>query len=108
MTTLVHCSAGCGRTGTFCVIDTIINYIEQKRAQQYGEMNDDFDSDPIFEITNHYRKLRISMVQTLTQYYMIYEALLDYYCKMVAIMNKGENFKNGKWVRIKREQNNTS
>lgn len=44
-------------------------------------MNDDFDSDPIFEITNHYRKLRISMVQTLTQYYMIYEALLDYYCK---------------------------
>ncbi|AOW31684.1 protein-tyrosine phosphatase [Candida albicans L26] len=81
LTTLVHCSAGCGRTGTFCVIDTIINYIEQKRAQQYGEMNDDFDSDPIFEITNHYRKLRISMVQTLTQYYMIYEALLDYYCK---------------------------
>ncbi|CAX40500.1 tyrosine-protein phosphatase, putative [Candida dubliniensis CD36] len=85
LTTLVHCSAGCGRTGTLCVIDTIINYIEQSRRQQQKQqlqkgIYNDFDNDPIFEITNHYRKLRISMVQTLKQYYMIYETLLDYYC----------------------------
>lgn len=28
--TLVHCSAGCGRTGTFCTVDSVINLLEQQ------------------------------------------------------------------------------
>jgi protein-tyrosine phosphatase len=74
-TTLVHCSAGCGRTGTLCVIDTLINYLND----QNGRDDVDTNEDPVFEITNHFRKLRISMVQTLKQYYLIYETLLSYF-----------------------------
>lgn len=72
-TTLVHCSAGCGRTGTLCVIDTLINYLKDN-----GDLNTE-EEDPVFEITNHFRKLRISMVQTLKQYYLIYETLISYF-----------------------------
>ncbi|RLV89089.1 Tyrosine-protein phosphatase non-receptor type 20 [Spathaspora sp. JA1] len=65
--TLVHCSAGCGRTGTFCAIDLMMNILNQTCDLIY---------DPIFEIVNDFRKQRISMVQTLRQYYLIYEVLL--------------------------------
>ncbi|EMG49191.1 hypothetical protein G210_0098 [Candida maltosa Xu316] len=67
--TLVHCSAGCGRTGTFMVIDTIINYLQSAKQLNH---------DPIFEIVNHFRKARISMVQTLQQYYLVYDTILYY------------------------------
>lgn len=76
-TTLVHCSAGCGRTGTLCVIDTLINYLSENRGNNAVKE----DEDPVFETTNHFRKLRISMVQTLKQYYLIYETLLSSYDK---------------------------
>ncbi|EGW33707.1 uncharacterized protein SPAPADRAFT_59072, partial [Spathaspora passalidarum NRRL Y-27907] len=65
--TLVHCSAGCGRTGTCCTIDVMINVLQQCRDLPY---------DPIFDIVNDFRKQRISMVQALRQYYLIYEVLL--------------------------------
>lgn len=29
---LVHCSAGCGRTGTFCTVDTVLDMIRKQRA----------------------------------------------------------------------------
>ena len=28
---VVHCSAGCGRTGTFCTVDTVIDALKQRR-----------------------------------------------------------------------------
>ncbi|KAL1301779.1 hypothetical protein AAFC00_005975 [Neodothiora populina] len=28
---LVHCSAGCGRTGTFCTVDTVIDMVKRQR-----------------------------------------------------------------------------
>ncbi|KAG7663721.1 PTP3 [[Candida] subhashii] len=66
--TIVHCSAGCGRTGTLCVIDTIINLLKTDECKLI--------QDPIFDLVNDFRKQRISMVQNLRQYYLIYEVLL--------------------------------
>ncbi|KAI9655012.1 MAG: hypothetical protein M1831_004971 [Alyxoria varia] len=30
---VVHCSAGCGRTGTFCTVDTVIDILKSQRRQ---------------------------------------------------------------------------
>ncbi|KAG7195520.1 uncharacterized protein KQ657_003283 [Scheffersomyces spartinae] len=68
---IVHCSAGCGRTGTLCAIDTVVNLISQR-----GDA--DFEYDPIFEIVNCFRKQRVSMVQTLRQYSLVYDVLWAY------------------------------
>lgn len=29
---LVHCSAGCGRTGTFCTVDSVVDMLKRRRA----------------------------------------------------------------------------
>lgn len=64
---LVHCSAGCGRTGAFCTLDSIIN------------QNSNDSKDPIFDIVEDFRNQRISMVQNLRQYLFIYDCLCNYY-----------------------------
>ncbi|CUM63536.1 uncharacterized protein PRCAT00001114001 [Priceomyces carsonii] len=69
--TIIHCSAGCGRTGTFCAIDSIVNIL---MANDSIELT----FDPVCETVNHFRKQRISMVENLRQYYLIYDMLLKY------------------------------
>ncbi|KAI7899993.1 protein-tyrosine phosphatase-like protein [Cokeromyces recurvatus] len=66
---LVHCSAGCGRTGTFCVIDS---------AEILLKMHDNLAIDPIFLLIDEFRKQRTTMVQSLSQYSFCYKALLDF------------------------------
>ncbi|KAI8389424.1 protein-tyrosine phosphatase-like protein [Blakeslea trispora] len=66
---LVHCSAGCGRTGTFCVIDS---------AEVLVRNNPQFMLDPIFYLTDEFRKQRTTMVQAEAQYGFCYQALLDF------------------------------
>lgn len=34
---LVHCSAGCGRTGTFCTVDSVIDMLKRQRISQKQE-----------------------------------------------------------------------
>ncbi|CCH47137.1 Receptor-type tyrosine-protein phosphatase S [Wickerhamomyces ciferrii] len=70
---IVHCSAGCGRTGTFCTLDSIIN------SNINNQQENNFEFDPIFQIVEIFRNQRISMVQNLRQYLFIYDCLLNFF-----------------------------
>ncbi|KAG0367665.1 Tyrosine-protein phosphatase non-receptor type 9, partial [Mortierella sp. AD032] len=94
--TVVHCSAGCGRTGTFCVIDVSLSVLEhvgyphiaphtlrvQEQAladtrtqQQQYDWNQ--DADIIFEALDAFRQERMLMVQTPAQYQFCYGVVRD-------------------------------
>ncbi|XP_064643361.1 tyrosine-protein phosphatase non-receptor type 11-like [Lineus longissimus] len=66
---IVHCSAGIGRTGTFIVIDMIINSIRQ--------LGLDCEID-IQKTIQMVRSQRSGMVQTETQYIFVYKAVQHY------------------------------
>ncbi|SCU89468.1 LAFA_0E18272g1_1 [Lachancea sp. 'fantastica'] len=76
---LVHCSAGCGRTGVFITLDYLFNVMEHPTdcSNRIDVWNTPHDL--IFIIVNELRKQRISMVQNLTQYITCYEAILKYF-----------------------------
>lgn len=67
---LVHCSAGCGRTGTFCVIDSAEALVRMNRK--------DCLVDPVFLLTDEFRKQRTTMVQAQPQFNFCYKALIDF------------------------------
>ncbi|KAH9490847.1 hypothetical protein Btru_033546 [Bulinus truncatus] len=60
--TVVHCSAGVGRTGTFIALLNVI-----KQALETGKLN-------FFETVTKLRQDRIFMVQTATQYEFLHKA----------------------------------
>jgi protein tyrosine phosphatase len=62
---VVHCSAGAGRTGTYIVIDTMMDRAE--------------DSQPIdiYSCVTYLRTRRAQMVQTEAQYMFIHDAVLE-------------------------------
>uniref|UniRef100_A0A665VD19 Receptor-type tyrosine-protein phosphatase epsilon n=1 Tax=Echeneis naucrates TaxID=173247 RepID=A0A665VD19_ECHNA len=64
---VVHCSAGVGRTGTFIVIDAMIDMM-------YAEQKVD-----VFGFVSKIREQRSQLIQTDMQYSFIYQALLEYY-----------------------------
>ncbi|KXZ52751.1 hypothetical protein GPECTOR_8g142 [Gonium pectorale] len=75
--TVVHCSAGIGRTGTLMAIDVIL-----RRLWAMAEQNASFSLADVKAavdlpaVVHSLRKQRKGMVQTLEQYYFCYEALL--------------------------------
>ncbi|CAI2169123.1 2558_t:CDS:2 [Funneliformis geosporum] len=68
---IVHCSAGCGRTGAFCTIDSSLSLLNNIRNQGL-----DISQDLIQNVVMNFREQRLSMVQTLRQYVFCYEAVL--------------------------------
>ena len=112
---MVHCSAGCGRTGTFCTVDSVIDILKKQR-QRYmvneGNCNtndnseddlpspmevDDKESerdwfargevDLVAHTVENFRLQRLSMVQTLRQFVLCYESTLEWLAR--AIRNEG-------------------
>lgn len=61
---IVHCSAGCGRSGAFCAIDTVLHRLTQQHSH-----------DILLETISRFREQRLSMVQTLRQFVFCYEVV---------------------------------
>lgn len=123
---VVHCSAGCGRTGAFCTIDSVIDMLKTQRITQLSRDPSNFfaqntgrkspingaddgevrgeaigedemdvvdeemekwelrdDVDLIAKAVEDFRLQRLSMVQTLRQYVLCYESVLEWLVKEV-------------------------
>ena len=65
---IVHCNAGVGRSGTFILIDAMLELIQHERK---------VDIYNYFQIL---RRDRMQMVQTTEQYIFIHDAIYDFIC----------------------------
>lgn len=75
---LVHCSAGCGRTGTICCIDYVWGLMRQ------GRLDASFD---LCNIISEMRQQRMSMVQTLEQYILCHRAVAALFMKQLKLID---------------------
>ncbi|KAL6718315.1 phosphotyrosine-specific ptp2-like protein [Lecanora helva] len=90
---VVHCSAGCGRTGTFCTVDSVIDMLKQQRQSRQQRRGDNAmdvdiseqdkwtlsdDEDLVAKTVANFRLQRLSMVQTLRQFVLCYETVLEW------------------------------
>jgi protein tyrosine phosphatase len=87
---LVHCSAGCGRTGTFCTVDSVIDMLKTQQLAgrtpglDLGEWTRRQSLDLINFATSEFRSQRMSMVQSLSQYVSCYETVLEWMAMQLA------------------------
>ena len=70
----VHCSAGCGRTGTICAIDFLWGLLRT------GKLTADFS---LYELVRDMRRQRIAMVQTVEQYVLVHRAVRELFQEQV-------------------------
>lgn len=109
---MVHCSAGCGRTGTFCTVDSVIDMLKRQRLASAGvdaetkgvsapkpvaDQHDFFaprpsvqttgvqgpwlqrtDQDLVEKTVEDFRLQRLSMVQSLRQFVLCYESVMEW------------------------------
>ena len=93
---IVHCSAGCGRTGTFCTVDSVLDMLKRQRMSavrgRNGGQEMDVDEeewvrrqdvDLVAKTVEDLRVQRLSMVQTLRQFVLCYETVLEWLVKEI-------------------------
>lgn len=90
---VVHCSAGCGRTGTICVIDYVRNALQLEKIDQ---------NFSLYDIIVEMRKQRHAIVQTRNQYELVHRAVVDMFQAHLGIKPEdyGHNYEN---VQLKHE-----
>ena len=104
---VVHCSAGCGRTGTFCTVDSVIDELKWQRQMRLQkpkvsdpedmdvDSNDENgwvvkeDEDLVAKTVSDFRLQRTSMVQTLRQFVLCYETILEWIVANTPEKDKG-------------------
>ncbi|KAF1946471.1 hypothetical protein EJ02DRAFT_336203 [Clathrospora elynae] len=67
---IVHCSAGIGRSGTFIALDWLLQELEEGSLDNTSE-------DPIMKVVEQLRDQRSGMVQSKTQFQIIYDVLRE-------------------------------
>lgn len=91
---LVHCSAGCGRTGTFCTVDSVLDILKRQRSAAHtsggnpNQWTHTDNVDLIEKTVDDFRTQRPSMVQNLSQFVLCYESVLEW---TVAQMGKEQD-----------------
>lgn len=99
---IVHCSAGCGRTGTFCTVDSVLDMLKRQRQvkrtrqstpmdidegnktasakdiRENGSWVHDDEIDLIAKTVEDFRLQRLSMVQSLRQFVLCYESVMEW------------------------------
>ena len=101
---MVHCSAGCGRTGTFCTVDSVIDMLKQQRRTRHQHQRESAmdldaneqdswtlhdDDDLVAKVVADFRLQRLSMVQTLRQFVLCYETVLEWIAGEMSEKHKG-------------------
>ena len=75
---LVHCSAGCGRTGTICAIDFIWGLLRT------GKLTSDFS---LYNLVRDMRRQRVAMVQTVDQYILVHRAVKELFLEQLRVID---------------------
>ncbi|XP_014258567.1 uncharacterized protein LOC106672013 isoform X2 [Cimex lectularius] len=75
---LVHCSAGCGRTGTICAIDYVWGLLRT------GKLTNNFS---LLALIREMRKQRIAMVQTKEQYVLVHQAVRELFKEQLCMID---------------------
>ncbi|KAK9970994.1 hypothetical protein ABG768_026893 [Culter alburnus] len=76
---VIHCSAGCGRTGVICAVDYVNDLLLTEQIQE------DFN---ILDLVLELRKQRPSAVQTKEQYGFVFHTVAQMFQKVLQAINK--------------------
>ena len=102
---VVHCSAGCGRTGTFCTVDSVIDMLKRQKYVRQSKQDENAmdvdsadqdawtlsdDEDLVVKAVSDFRLQRLSMVQTLRQFVLCYETVLEWIASEMPDIQRGE------------------
>uniref|UniRef100_A0A8C9SHP7 Tyrosine-protein phosphatase non-receptor type 9 n=1 Tax=Scleropages formosus TaxID=113540 RepID=A0A8C9SHP7_SCLFO len=81
---VVHCSAGIGRTGTFCTLDICLSRL------------DDIGTVDVRQTVRRMRSQRAFSIQTWDQYYFCYRAVLEY-AQRRGLLPGNQKFEHTRW-----------
>ncbi|KAL1845715.1 phosphotyrosine-specific ptp2-like protein [Paecilomyces lecythidis] len=100
---LVHCSAGCGRTGTFCTVDSVLDMLKRQQAESRAPGGAEQpnpggnrwiysdDVDLVAKTVEDFRTQRPSMVQNLSQFVLCYESILEWFVSQMGDDGRSSN-----------------